>query len=117
MTHILMTKYIYCFSALFVTLYTAIERLLSCADEADSSTSESVLSRCVLLRDLCPALHGIMADGLKPEVITSFGRMPTSVWRVVEAVTRQVYNSLFCNVTSNHFIMNPLRFMSYCVLD
>jgi hypothetical protein len=30
-----------------------------------------------------------MEDGLKPEVITSFGRMQTSVWRVVEAVTRQ----------------------------
>ena len=77
-------------TALFVTLYTAIERLLACADEADS-TIESALARCVLLRDLCPALHAIMADGLKPEVITSFGRMPTSVWQVVEAVTRQVY--------------------------
>ena len=46
---------------------------------------------CTLLRDLCPALHAIMLDGMKSEVITSFGRMPTSVWQVVEAVTRQVY--------------------------
>ena len=76
--------------ALFVTLYTAIERLLACADESESS-SESALARCVLLRDLCPALQAIMSDGMKPEVITSFGRMPTSVWQVVEAVTRQVY--------------------------
>ena len=72
-----------------MTLYTSVERLLACADEADSNT-ESALTRCVLVRELCPALHAIMADGLKPEVITSFGRMPTSVWRVVEAVTRQV---------------------------
>ena len=83
-------KHILYFSALFVTLYTAIERLLACADENDSST-ESALARCVLLRDLCPALHAIMLDGMKPEVITSFGRMPTSVWQVVEAVTRQVH--------------------------
>ena len=74
---------------MFVKLYTAIERLLACADETESG-AESVLARCVLLRDLCPALHAIMADGMKPEVITSFGRMPTSVWQVVEAVTRQV---------------------------
>ena len=73
-----------------MTLYTAIERLLACADETDSNT-ESALARCVLLRDLCPALHSIMLDGMKSEVITSFGRMPTSVWQVVEAVTRQVY--------------------------
>ena len=79
----------YFFSALFVTLYTAIERLLACGDETESSM-ESALARCVLLRDLCPALHAIMLDGMKPEVITSFGRMPTSVWQVVEAVTRQV---------------------------
>ena len=74
---------------MFVTLYTAIERLLACGDETESSV-ESALARCVLLRDLCPALHAIMLDGMKPEVITSFGRMPTSVWQVVEAVTRQV---------------------------
>ena len=81
----------YLLLALFVTLYTAIERLLACADESESS-SESALARCVLLRDLCPALQAIMSDGMKPEVITSFGRMPTSVWQVVEAVTRQVYS-------------------------
>ena len=31
----------------------------------------------------------IMRDGLKPEVITSFGRMQTNVWRLIEALTRQ----------------------------
>ena len=30
-----------------------------------------------------------MKDGLKPEVITSFGKMQTNVWRVVEALIRQ----------------------------
>ena len=53
----------------------------------DDATGGS--ARCVLFQELCPALHAIMEDGLKPEVITSFGRMQTSVWRVVEAVTRQ----------------------------
>ncbi|CAF2740249.1 RUSC2 [Lepeophtheirus salmonis] len=46
-------------------------------------------TRCILLHEFCPALHFIMKDGLKPEVITPFGRMSSTVWRVVEAVTRQ----------------------------
>lgn len=53
----------------------------------DSSCNTSV--KYVLFHELCPALMDIMKDGLKPEVITSFGRMKTSVWRVVEAVIRQ----------------------------
>lgn len=69
---------------LFVTLYSAVERLLLYQDDCTSATS----ARYVLFHELCPALHAIMHDGLKPEVITSFGRMHTSVWRVVEAVTR-----------------------------
>ena len=56
-------------------------------DESDSN--DSTFARCIVFHELCPALHAIMADGLKAEVITSFGKMPTSVWRVVEAVTRQ----------------------------
>ena len=44
------------------------------------------ISRCILLHEFCPALHTILEDGLKEEVITSFGRMKTSVWRVIEAV-------------------------------
>ena len=70
-----------------MALYSSVERLLSYQDESDSN--DSVYARCVLFHELCPALNAIMRDGMKPEVITSFGRMPTSVWRVVEAVTRQ----------------------------
>lgn len=44
--------------------------------------------RYVLFHELCPALQAIMKDGLKTEVITSFGRMQTSVWRVIEALIR-----------------------------
>jgi hypothetical protein len=51
--------------------------------------SSSVTARLILFQEVCPALHAILEDGLKPEVITSFGRMTTSAWRVVEAVTRQ----------------------------
>ena len=79
-------NYFCSFSGLFVSLYSAVERLLMYQD-GDSGGGGS--ARCVLFQELCPALHAIMEDGLKPEVITSFGRMQTSVWRVVEAVTRQ----------------------------
>ena len=76
-----------------MALYSAVERLPLYHDEDVSSGTSSAScganARCVLFHELCPALHAIMTDGLKPEVITSFGRMPTSVWRVVEALTRQ----------------------------
>lgn len=65
---------------LFVTLYASVERLLLYQDTSKAA------SRCILLHEFCPALHTILEDGLKEEVITSFGRMKTSVWRVIEAV-------------------------------
>ena len=70
-------------------MYSSVERLLTYQDEAETVGGDSAYARCILFHELCPALHEIMSDGLKPEVITSFGKMPTSVWRVVEAVTRQ----------------------------
>ena len=66
-----------------MSLYSAVERLVMYQDQGSKAAS-----RCILLHEFCPALHAIMLDGLKPEVITSFGRMSTSVWRLVEAVTR-----------------------------
>jgi len=70
---------------LFVNLYTAVERLLLFQDPSPSYSNRSA-ARCVLLHEFCPALHAILEDGLKEEVITSFGRMKTSVWRVIEAI-------------------------------
>lgn len=67
-------------------MYSAVERLLLYHD--DSTTSDTSV-RYVLFHELCPALMAIMRDGLKPEVITSFGRMQTNVWRLIEALTRQ----------------------------
>ena len=75
------------FPGLFVNLYSAVERVLMYQDEAGSASDTSV--RYILFHELCPALMSIMRDGLKAEVITSFGRMQTSVWRLVEALTRQ----------------------------
>jgi len=71
------------FTGLFVNLYSAVERFLMYQD--DNATSV----RYILFHELCPALIAIMKDGLKPEVITSFGKMQTNVWRVVEALIRQ----------------------------
>merc|ERR1719323_2934796 len=71
---------------LFVSLYAAVERLLLYQDQASGTYSTSAACRCILLHEFCPALHTILEDGLKEEVITSFGRMKTSVWRVIEAV-------------------------------
>jgi len=71
---------------LFVSLYAAVERLLLYQDQASPTYSTAAACRCILLHEFCPALHTILEDGLKEEVITSFGRMKTSVWRVIEAV-------------------------------
>ena len=71
------------FTGLFVNLYSAVERLLMYQDDNPTSV------RYILFHELCPALIAIMKDGLKPEVITSFGKMQTNVWRVVEALIRQ----------------------------
>lgn len=57
--------------------------------QEDSSAVSNTSVKYILFHELCPALTAIMKDGLKPEVITSFGRMQTSVWRLVEALTRQ----------------------------
>jgi len=71
---------------LFVSLYAAVERLLLYQDQSNPAYSSKAACRCILLHEFCPALHTILEDGLKEEVITSFGRMKTSVWRVIEAV-------------------------------
>ena len=68
-------------AGLFVSLYSAVERLVMYQDQGSKAAS-----RCILLHEFCPALHSLLEDGLKEEVITSFGRMKTSVWRVLEAV-------------------------------
>ncbi len=79
--------YSYSLSGLFVNLYSAVERLLAyhqdgastaaaastptsaAAAEAAAAAAASAASvRCILFHELCPALHAIMADGLKPEV-------------------------------------------------
>jgi len=71
---------------LFVSLYASVERLLLYQDQSSPTYSSKAACRCILLHEFCPALHTILEDGLKEEVITSFGRMKTSVWRVIEAV-------------------------------
>jgi hypothetical protein len=85
-------KKIFHSTGLFVTLYSSVERLLMYQDSTPSdtpSTPGTHSMRYILFHEICPALHAVMEDGLKGEVITSFGRMGTSVWRVVEALTRQ----------------------------
>lgn len=86
-----LVKNTFTLSALFMNLYSAVERLLMYADSAEEPgmTSSSNSIKYILFHEICPALLGIMQNGLKPEVITSFGRMQTSVWRLVEAVTNQ----------------------------
>ena len=38
----------------------------------------------LVLKHLCPAIHAILLDGLKPHIRSLFGRMRNSVWKVVE---------------------------------
>ena len=49
-------------SGLFIHLYSAVERLLVYQDAAHSSKAAV---RCILLHELCPALHTLLEDGLK----------------------------------------------------
>ena len=68
-----------------MSLYSAVERFVMYQDQAGPAHSKAAC-RCILLHEFCPALHSLLEDGLKEEVITSFGRMKTSVWRLVEAI-------------------------------
>lgn len=49
----------------------------------------------VVLDSLCPALYSLLSDGLCPFLETIFGRVPNTVWRVVEA---SIQYGKFCTV-------------------
>ncbi|KAI1885915.1 hypothetical protein AGOR_G00208670 [Albula goreensis] len=72
------------------------------AQSGDSSINPS-LGRLVL-QCLCPALHGLLCDGLKPHQSDLIaGRRPNSPWGLVQASTRpgpstQALHSLQCRV-------------------
>ena len=51
-------------SGLFVSLYSAVERLLLYQDQTGPAHSAAAC-RCILLHELCPALHTLLEDGLK----------------------------------------------------
>ena len=48
------------FTGLFVSLYSAVERLVMYQDQGSKAAS-----RCILLHEFCPALHSLLEDGLK----------------------------------------------------
>lgn len=48
------------FAGLFVSLYSAVERLVMYQDQGSKAAS-----RCILLHEFCPALHSLLEDGLK----------------------------------------------------
>ena len=47
-------------AGLFVSLYSAVERLVMYQDQGSKAAS-----RCILLHEFCPALHSLLEDGLK----------------------------------------------------
>ncbi|XP_061885628.1 uncharacterized protein rusc1 [Entelurus aequoreus] len=69
--------------AQFSSSRTAVQKALS----GDSTVNPS-LGRLVL-QSLCPALHSLLTDGLKPHQSDLIaGRRPTSAWSLVQASTR-----------------------------
>ena len=57
-------------SGLFVSLYSAVERLLLYQDQTGPAHSAAAC-RCILLHELCPALHTLLEDGLKVGTLAS----------------------------------------------
>ena len=49
-----------------------------------ASTAYSPEVGRLLLKHLCPAVHALLLDGLKPQVRSLFGKMKNSIWKVVE---------------------------------
>ena len=47
-----------------MSLYSAVERLLLYQDQTGPAHSAAAC-RCILLHELCPALHTLLEDGLK----------------------------------------------------
>ena len=41
----------------------------------------------LVLSHVCPAVHAVMADGLRPHVRSLFGQVKNNVWKVVEQST------------------------------
>lgn len=79
-------------AGLFVQLHSSVEHMLSVWNRKGGQGQGQQGSpevRLVFMNEFCPAMHSIMADGLKGEVITAFGPMQTNVWRVVEALAQQ----------------------------
>ena len=57
-------------AGLFVSLYSAVERLLLYQDQSGPAHSAAAC-RCILLHELCPALHTLLEDGLKVATLAS----------------------------------------------
>ncbi|KAG9345411.1 hypothetical protein JZ751_009958 [Albula glossodonta] len=69
--------------------FSSSRTLVQKAQSGDSSINPS-LGRLVL-QCLCPALHGLLSDGLKPHQSDLIaGRRPNSPWGLVQASTRPV---------------------------
>ena len=58
-------------AGLFVSLYSAVERLLLYQDQTGPAHSAAAC-RCILLHELCPALHTLLEDGLKVGTLTQY---------------------------------------------
>ena len=48
------------------------------------STAESEEVGRLVVDQLCPALHAVLLDGLRPLIRSFFGRVKNSAWKVVE---------------------------------
>ena len=78
-------------AGLFVSLYSAVERLLLYQDQSGPAHSAAAC-RCILLHELCPALHTLLEDGLK--VATWPQYQSSSVLTLVYTVNIQYIDDL-----------------------
>lgn len=83
--------------ALISAVTDAVEQLIHHFSPATNQTELNELGDSSLnpacaklaLSALCPALYAVLCDGLKPNLETSFGAIPNSVWQVVETSSQQ----------------------------
>ncbi|CAL8142477.1 unnamed protein product [Orchesella dallaii] len=100
-----------------------ITGLAACLASPHKSLYQSIMSQTpagkTVLETLCPALYSLLSDGLCPFLDTIFGRVPNTVWRVVEASiqygpTAQSLNELVLRINSEELLAEgPMKFNAF----
>jgi hypothetical protein len=64
-------------------------QLLALLQIPPQKTSRNMELATIVIRCLCPSIHAIVLDGLKPYVYCLFGKVRNTAWNVVEESVEQ----------------------------